>query len=276
MVFLGIDNSDKQKLEAEVVPDFARLQLTRLARAKCICDDRDVELVRINRFVNLSRTVLGKPVYVLHPDDMGMYEVSEYAWHFAELELVFRRPTSAELSELLADMVQSELLSISEVNSILENNNVSFKVTESPDSEIGIELLSVDEIEDKTSEPDHPNIRALIGRMDQAFESEDYSGVLHASASIFETLAKIVFNSASVESSTLGSIFEGYKNRSKLPGFLLDHIKNTYDRRNSEPLAGHGSTLPSTVSKDDAIVLVELTKPCVRLERKLADQSAQP
>lgn len=57
----------------------------------------------------------------------------------------------------------------------------------------------------------------------------------------------------------------------KLPEFLLQHAKDTYDRRNVEPLSGHGSTLPSTITKEDAVVIVELTKTCVRLERKLAD-----
>ena len=230
MVFLGLNSVDKRKLETEVVPEFARLQLTRLARARCKSSDSDVELTHINKFVNLSRTVLDKPVYVLQPDDMGIYEVQEYAWHFAELELVFRRPTSTELAELLADVVQADLLAIAEVNEILESNNISFRLNENTESGIKVELLSIDEIDDDEAEPGHPNIRALIDRMEKAFEGEDYSGVLHASASIFETLAKITFNSSSVESSTLGSIFEGTRIGQSCQHFCLTKLsKHTID-----------------------------------------------
>lgn len=136
-------------------------------------------------------------------------------------------------------------------------------------------VLSIDDIEDEQASSDHPNIRLLINRMEEAFDNEDYSGVLPASASAFETLAKIVLHSSSIVSSALGNIIDGYKRGSKLPGFLLDHIKGIYDRRNSKPLAGHGSTLPSTVSKDDATILLEFTKTCVRIERKLSEQDAQ-
>jgi hypothetical protein len=45
-----------------------------------------------------------------------------------------------------------------------------------------------------------------------------------------------------------------------------------YNRRNREPLAGHGATTPLTVSQADATVLIEMTKMCVRLERRPAEQ----
>jgi len=38
------------------------------------------------------------------------------------------------------------------------------------------------------------------------------------------------------------------------------------------PLAGHAATKPPTVSAKEAAVLVEMTKMCVRLERRLALQ----
>ena len=89
---------------------------------------------------------------------------------------------------------------------------------------------------------------------------------------IFETLAKLVFNSPNVENQTLASLFDGYRKRSELPEPLLDYILETYKRRNVEPLAGHGATKPPTVSAKEAAVLVEMTKMCVRLERRLALQ----
>lgn len=271
MVFAGLTTSTRKKLETELVPETTRLNLTRLVRRRCKSDDPNVELVNINRFVNIARTALGKTIYVLTSDDMGMYEAPEFGWHFAELELIFRRPDTGDLAELLCDLVEGELLDEIEVNKLLESGNVSFRIATDDDGSVRFELLSVDDLEADPLSDDHPNIRLLVERMDSAFEHDDYSAVLHASASVFETLAKVVFASPTVENSTFGSIFEGYKNRSKLPAFLLQHAKDTYDRRNTEPLSGHGSTLPSTVTKEDALVIVELTKTCVRLERKLAD-----
>jgi len=57
-----------------------------------------------------------------------------------------------------------------------------------------IELPPSDtELITRTPDPDHPNIRDLYKRMDSAFQSQDYAGVLHASANVFETLAKLIF-----------------------------------------------------------------------------------
>lgn len=128
MVFLGVMQSDREKLETEVIPATARLQFTRLARAKCKSGRADIEIVHINRFVNLSRTIVGKPIYVLEAYDVDMYEVCEFAWHFAELELSFRRPDSTELAQLLADFAQNDMLSLNEVNGIFQDGNVSFRL----------------------------------------------------------------------------------------------------------------------------------------------------
>lgn len=271
MVFAGLAETIKGKLETELVPESTRLNLTRLVRRRCKSDDSSVELVNINRFVNIARTALGKTIYILSSDNMGMYEAPEFGWHFAELELIFRRPDTGELAELLCDLIEGEFLTDIEVNKLLESGNVSFRFATEDDGSVTLELLSVDELEAEPMSNEHPNIRMLIERMEAAFEQDDYSAVLHASASVFETLAKVVFASPTVEHSTFGSIFDGYKKRSKLPEFLLQHAKDTYDRRNTEPLSGHGSTLPSSVTKEDAVVIVELTKTCVRLERLLAD-----
>lgn len=271
MAFAGLAETIKSKLETELVPESTRLNLTRLVRRRCKSNDSNVELVNINRFVNIARTALGKTIYILSSDDMGMYEAPEFGWHFAELELIFRRPDTGELAELLCDFIEGEFLTDIEVNKLLENGNVSFRFSTEDDGSVTLELLSVDELEAEPMSNEHPNIRLLIERMEAAFEQDDFSAVLHASASVFETLAKVVFASPTVENSTFGSIFDGYKKRSKLPEFLLQHAKDTYDRRNTEPLSGHGSTLPSSVTKEDAVVIVELTKTCVRLERQLAD-----
>jgi hypothetical protein len=59
--------------------------------------------------------------------------------------------------------------------------------------------------------------------------------VLYTSGTIFETLAKLVFDNPRVENQTLGGLFEGYRQRSELPGPVLDYILEVYNRRNREP-----------------------------------------
>ncbi|PYP89037.1 MAG: hypothetical protein DMF61_04905 [Blastocatellia bacterium AA13] len=112
----------------------------------------------------------------------------------------------------------------------------------------------------------HPNIHMLLGRMNDALERQDFAGVLHASASVFETLAKEVVGIAGVQNQTLKSFFDRYRKVSGLPQALLDYVLAIYDRRNKVPLAGHGSTLPPDISRQEATLMAELTKAFVNIE----------
>jgi hypothetical protein len=105
--------------------------------------------------------------------------------------------------------------------------------------------------------------------MDDALDKEDYPGVLHASASIFETMAKDVVAIPSVQNQTLKSFFDRYRKDSSLPSEVLDYILSIYDLRSTTPLAGHGSTQAPDVNKEAAIALSEMTKAFVRIEYKL-------
>ena len=117
---------------------------------------------------------------------------------------------------------------------------------------------------------EHPNIGLLVERMDDALKRGDPAQVLHASASIFETLAKDVINLESIQDKSLGSFFARYRNDSGLPDPILDYILEIYNRRSTEPLAGHGSTRPPNIAQEEAIILAEMTKAFVRIERQLA------
>ena len=114
----------------------------------------------------------------------------------------------------------------------------------------------------------HPNIVVLIQRIDAAFTRGDYAEVLHASASIFETLAKDIVGIPSVQSQTLKSFFERYRKESTLPHEILDYILTIYELRNTTPLAGHGSTQMPNISRKEAIALLEMTKAFVSIEYK--------
>jgi len=115
----------------------------------------------------------------------------------------------------------------------------------------------------------HPNIVTLLQRMDDALKRKDYAGVLHSSASIFETLAKEVVGISSVQNQTLKSFFERYRKDSGLPNEVLNYILSVYDSRSSVPLAGHGHTAIPEISFETAIILSEMTKAFVSIEYKL-------
>ena len=122
--------------------------------------------------------------------------------------------------------------------------------------------------------PIHPNIQVLIDRMDDTLRRDDYPGVLHSSASIFETLAKDVIGIPSIQGQTLKSFFERYRKDSALPSEILDYILNIYESRSTTPLAGHGSTRTPSISRKAAISLSEMTKAFVRIEYKLREKKA--
>lgn len=112
----------------------------------------------------------------------------------------------------------------------------------------------------------HANIFTLEARMDSDLGRDDYAGVLHCSASIFETMAKDIVGLPTVQNQTMKRFFDRYRKDSALPQEILDHILSIYERRNVTPLAGHGSTQIPTLSKQEATTLAEIKKAFVRIE----------
>lgn len=275
MKFIGLSSSERSQLHQEIVSPQARLKLTRLLRYATEHEEPDIRIILRNRAVNIARSVLGLWTYTLKADDWGDYHTAEYAWHDGELEAVMTRPETPDLIDTLADLLQNRLLSIDEVNQVLQTDNVSVRFETSDfDNCIKPNILTLQEIEEQQVEDEHPNIRILFSRMDRALEDKDTSGVLHASASILETMAKITVNRPTIENQTLKSFFERYKKDSKLPTPLIDYILSIYDRRNTEPLAGHGSTATPTISNDEAVVLAQMTRALVAMERQISLNSS--
>jgi hypothetical protein len=108
--------------------------------------------------------------------------------------------------------------------------------------------------------------------MDNALSQGDYAAVLHASASIFETMAKDIVGIPTVQNQTLKSFFQRYRKDSTLPKEIVDYVLAIYESRNVTPLAGHGSTQAPNISREAAISLSEMTKAFVRIEYKLRDK----
>ena len=115
----------------------------------------------------------------------------------------------------------------------------------------------------------HPNMHVLINRLDDSLIRNDYASVLHASASIFETLAKDIVRIPTVQDKTLKSFFERYRQDSNLPDEILDYILGIYELRNTTPLAGHGSTRTPSITREAAVTLSEMTKAFVKIEYTL-------
>lgn len=113
------------------------------------------------------------------------------------------------------------------------------------------------------------NIEFLVKRMNSAFQRRDYPGVLHASASIFETLAKDIVDEPSVQEKSLGSFFDLYARESALPEAILLYIRDVFRLRNKTPLAGHGNVQAPEITREAAIVLSEMTKAIVQIEYTL-------
>ncbi|MDS4025501.1 MAG: hypothetical protein RKO25_00695 [Candidatus Contendobacter sp.] len=266
-----LSKDDKKQLEYEVVSQEFRVHLTRLI-------ERNENFARhyfINQnwLINRSRTLVGKTVYVLQADDMGGYEDCEYAWHNGEFELCFRRLDTNRLIELLCEVVDRKWLLRKDVNHLLGQEGASFRLTGGAPT--GVEVISVEKLEEDAPQlNEHPNIRALVNRMVSSLDNSDYAGVLHSSASIFETLAKDVVGIPSVQDQTLASFFDRYKKDSQLPTELQAKILDTYKSRNSTPLAGHGSTQAPSITKEEAVTLCELTKAFVRIEYHLLAEKA--
>lgn len=124
-------------------------------------------------------------------------------------------------------------------------------------------------ITDNIAHDEHPNIRILLDRMTRSLYACDHSAVLQASASVFETLAKDIIALDSIENQSLGSFFELYRKKSNFPKEILDYILSIYNRRSTEPLAGHGSTNAPNITHSEAIILAELTIALVKIERQL-------
>jgi hypothetical protein len=265
-----LSEDDKKQLEFEVVSQELRVHLTRLIeRSESFSQST---LFNQNLIVNRSRALLGKPIYVLEADDWGAYEDVEYAWHNGEFELCLRRLDTLRLIELLCEVVEKEWLDMRALNDLLEREGSSFRFREQF-GKLSIEVFSLEQLEeDEPFQNEHPNIRLLVKRMATSLDHEDYPAVLHASATIFETLAKDVVAIPGVQNQTLGSFFARYQKDSQLPSELQGKILEVYEARNKTPLAGHGSTQTPSITPQEAVTLTELTKAFVRIEYALQSQ----
>jgi len=270
VMFKGLSEKQKAILEYEIISNSTRVLIARLFRHATRREDADsdIEIIHKNRIINIARTIEGLPLYVLESDGDGYYLPAEKAWHFGELEIIPKRQNTIELIETLCDIADENIIPTEEINAIFENDNSKF-IIENNHNIIEINIIECKDIPDDDIKSEHPNIRKLIERMEFMYSNNDFAGVLHSSATIFETLAKDLLKNPSIENKSFGGFFTSYRNKSKLSETVIDTIENIYKKRNTEPLAGHGSTLPPNISNDEAVLLIEMTKAFIRMERRL-------
>ncbi|BDU25172.1 hypothetical protein [Flavobacterium sp. GSB-24] len=228
-------------------------------------------IFRKNIIINLSSTLLTRNIYVLESDDNGFYQEAEYAWHDSNFHLAIRRLDTLQFIEFVGEILDKEIIDLEFINDALKEENASFEFI-NKETTFGIKVFPIGEIEAENFGDQHQNIRLLVDRMDNALSMKDYSNVLHSSATIFETMAKEVISSESIQNESLGGFFNKYRNESKLPPVILDYILEIYKKRNTSPLAGHGSLAIPTVTNEEAVILCQMTKAFVKIESELQRQ----
>lgn len=264
-----INEEDKKQMEFEVLSQEFYSFLTRyLMHWTEKAEYQEHIIHRKNIILNISNTILARKIYVLQSDDDGAFHEAEYAWHDSNLFLAVRRLDTIQFIEFAGDLLKKQIFELDFLNDLLQKEGASFVFTNSSSS-FGVKVYSLSELEEENFETEHVNIRLLVLRMEKSLEIKDYSNLLHASASVFETMAKEVVNIDGVQDETLGGFFERYRKDSKLPTAILDYILETYKKRSTTPLAGHGSLRLPTITQEEAIVLFEMTKAFVRIESKL-------
>lgn len=278
-----IRNEDVEYLQYDVISQELRIYLTRLlesvVKERSLRDnevDLTIRLINLNQIINKSRRLVGLPAVILESDEEEYYYPTVHAWHLGEFELVFRRISTIQFIEFVCELIDDEFLSIANINRLFEREGSSFRIQINDDGYISVQVFPIEILESKFQEGEHPNIVVLVNRMDSALkyalDTGDAPPVISASATIFETMAKDIINSASIQTETLGGFFEKYRKNSRLPKEILDYILSIYNERSSTPLAAHGSTqTPPEISKEQLVALVEMTKAFVRIEYTLYD-----
>lgn len=270
---LALTKDQVFELRFEIVPASLKSHLTRRLRRGLYADERRYPLIWQNEVINRARTIADLPPYVLEPDIQGYYEPVEYAWHQGEFEACICLD-AVQFVEFLAETVEDEWLPLSEANELVAAGNMSVRFHQSfGRSEVSVEVMAVTDLETRAEQVSHPNVRALIARMDSSLGDGDFPAVLHASASIFEVLAKEVVGTPRVQDQTLGSFFDRYRNDSSLPEPVLDYIHEIYRRRSTEPLAGHGQLGTPTITEREAKMIALMTKAFVTYEKQSSTMS---
>lgn len=260
---MNLTKEQVKELEFEELPKYAKIDLTRLVRST-IDDNYFLGL----RFVNMKETVLGKRITEPVFDEFGESLSSSLTMFvISSVENIFNGLETSEIVELLFDYIQSNLIQTNYINNIFKEYEIPILFQTDRQDHLRIEVESLKE--NSVSEQEHSNIKKLISRMDRDFANDDYTGVLHSSASIYETLVKDISRDPKIQNMSLGQILNNPIFSQNIPDQILDYIQEIFKKRNIVHTAGHGGTSKPTITKEETIIIQEFTKTIVRVLRKV-------
>lgn len=260
---MNLTKEQVKELEFEELPKQATIDFTRLVRL-IINDNYFLGL----RFINMKETILDKKVTKPVFDDYSESLTESLTLYImSSIEDIFNNLELNEVVELLFDYIQLDLMDITSVNNILKKYEIPVLFEQDNQHNLNVKTENIEDI--PVSKNEHPNIKQLISRMDNNFANNDYAGVLHASASIYETLVKDIAGAPKFKKMSLGQILNDSAFSLNIPEQIMEYIREIFKKRNTVPTAGHGGVSIPTITEEEAIVIQEFTKAIVRVLRKI-------
>jgi hypothetical protein len=269
MMTIYLSKDDAISLEYEWIPLSAKVQLTRLLYRHYLPHAESHPRIHyLNRIVNQANNLTGRKIFLLDADQVGDYFSADIARQESEFMICIRRLNPIQFIEFLATVVELGYIKVDDANAILKEANSS--VTIKLDDSGRVSTSTISTAGQFTLDNDaSPNLRTLVSRMDRYLNDEDYAGVLSNSAMAIELISKEIYGSSKIYNQSFGSYFEGYKNKTTLPEPVIDWMLQIYKRRNTEPLAAHGSPLPPSITCEEASLIAEMTKAFIRYESRM-------
>lgn len=268
-----LSKDDAISLEHEWIPLSAKVQLTRLLDRHCPPDvDPHTRIHYLYQIVNRANNLTENKLFLPDPDQFGDYFPEDVARLESEFMICIRRLNPIQFIEFLATVVEYEYIDINDANIILKEVNSSVALELDTSGRLSISILPM---ADKSALDNdaNPNLRTLLSRIDRLLNAEDYAGVLFYSAQAIEYISKQIYGSSKIYNQSFGSYVEGYKKKTTLPEPIIDWMLQIYKRRNSEPLAAHGSPLPPSITCEEATLIAEMTKAFIRYESRMQSKA---
>ena len=254
MMTIYLSKDDTISLKYEWIPLSAKVQLIRLLdRHYPPRINPHTRIHYLNRIVNLANNLSERKLFVLDTDQFGDYFPEDVARQESEFMICIRRLNPIQFIEFLATVVEFEYMDTT-----------------------GRPSISILPMADKSAFDNDasPNLRTLLSRMDSCLNDEDYAAVLSNSAMAIELISKEIYGSSKIYNQSFGSYFEGYKNNTTLPEPVIDWMLQIYKRRNTEPLAAHGSPSSPSITCEEASLIAEMTKAFIRYESRMQSKAS--
>ena len=274
MMTIYLSKDDAISLEYEWIPLSAKAHLIRLLDRYCPPHvNPRTRIPYLQRIVNLANNLSERKFFDLDTDQFDDYFPEDVARLETEFMICIRRLNPIQFIEFLGTVVEYEYIDINDANIILKEINSSVAIELDTTGYLSISILPM---ADKSALDNDasPNLRTILRRMDSYLNDEDYAAVLLNSAMAIEFISKQIYGSSKIYNQSFGSYFEGYKNKTTLPEPIIDWMLQIYKRRNTEPLASHGSPLHPSITCEEASLIAEMTKAFIRYEFRMQSKAS--